>query len=149
MSYAESTNVSVGRTRAEIEELLMRKGAKQFAYASDDKKAGIGFTVFSRNVRFVVPLPDRNDPQFRFTPARRTRRSDEETFLAWEQACRTRWRALFLAIKAKLEAVEIGITTFDEEFLAHFVCSDGRTIGEKMIPAIEENIQGNGRFLLE
>jgi hypothetical protein len=148
MAYAEQTSVPVSRTRAEIEELLMRKGASQFAYMMDGTKAAIGFAVQSRRVRFVVPLPDRADKKFFFTPARRNRRTDEEAFREWEQACRSRWRALFLAIKAKLEAVEIGITTFEEEFLAHFVCDDGQTIGEKIIPQIDTNIKGNGQFLL-
>ena len=42
--------------------------------------------------------------------------------------CRQRWRALNLAIKAKLEAVESGIVTFDQEFLAHIVGPSGQTV---------------------
>ena len=34
-----------------------------------------------------------------------------------------------LAIKAKLEAVEAGISSFEEEFLAHVVLPDGSTFG--------------------
>jgi hypothetical protein len=32
-----------------------------------------------------------------------------------------RWRALLLMIKAKVEAVESGVVTFEDEWLAHFV----------------------------
>lgn len=39
-------------------------------------------------------------------------------------------RALALCIKAKLEAVQAGIVTFDEEFLAHFLLPDGKTVGD-------------------
>ena len=46
-------------------------------------------------------------------------------------------RALALTIKAKLEAVECGITIFDEEFLAHIVLPNGRTMGELYVPQIE------------
>jgi hypothetical protein len=149
MSYAETTEVSVARSRAEIEEMLMRKGCQQFAYMADESKAAIGFTIQNRRVRFVIPLPQRSDKRFWFTPSRHTRRTEEDAYKAWEQGCRSRWRALYLAIKAKLEAVEIGITTFEEEFLAHFVTDDGRTIGERVIPALDENIRGNGKFMLE
>ena len=38
----------------------------------------------------------------------------------WEQACRQRWRALALVIKAKLEAIDAEISTFEEEFLPFF-----------------------------
>ncbi len=50
-----------------------------------------------------------------------------------------RWLAL--VIKAKLEAVESGITMFEEEFLAHIVLPDGKTAGEHVIPAIESSYQ--------
>ena len=55
---------------------------------------------------------------------------------AWEQACRQRWRALSLCIKAKLEACESGITTFEEEFLAQLVLPGGVTVAEKIMPSI-------------
>ena len=45
---------------------------------------------------------------------------------------------LALVIKAKLEAVEAGITTFDEEFLAHIVMPGGHSIGQFVIPRLEE-----------
>jgi hypothetical protein len=57
-------------------------------------------------------------------------------------ASREGWRALVLAIKAKLEAVEAGITTFETEFLAHIVLPDGRTVGEHAIPKLEETLRG-------
>jgi len=56
----------------------------------------------------------------------------------WEQACRQRWRALALAIKAKLEAVESGITGFEEEFLSHIIMADGKTIGEHIVPQVAQ-----------
>jgi len=47
--------------------------------------------------------------------------------------------------KAKLEAVEAGISVFDEEFLAHIVLPDGRTVGQFMTPQIEE-VYAHGRM---
>jgi len=55
----------------------------------------------------------------------------------WEQACRQRWRALALVIKAKLEAVGSGISVFEEEFLANIVMPDGSTFGAYALPQIE------------
>lgn len=49
---------------------------------------------------------------------------------------RQRWRALALVIKAKLEAVEAGITEFEEEFLAHIVLPNGGTVGQFMLPQV-------------
>ena len=42
-----------------------------------------------------------------------------------------------MVIKAKLEAVESGISIFEEEFLAHLVLPDGKTVGQFMLPQVE------------
>jgi len=42
-----------------------------------------------------------------------------------------------LVIKAKLEAVETGITTFQDEFLAHIMLPDGSTVSEFVGPQLE------------
>lgn len=118
----------------EIEKTLIRYGADNFAYASASGKAMVGFTMHGRQVRFVLPLPNREE--FRLTPTGRDR-SEKSKYDAWEQACRQRWRALLLVIKAKLEAVECGISVFDQEFLANIVLPNGSTAGEFMVPQIE------------
>jgi hypothetical protein len=56
----------------------------------------------------------------------------------WHQAIRARWRALFVVVKAKLVAVDSGITTIEREFLADLVLPDGETVGEWLKPQIEE-----------
>jgi hypothetical protein len=48
-----------------------------------------------------------------------------------------RWRALFLVIKAKLEAIDVGILTIEEAFLADTVLPDRHTVAEVMLPQIE------------
>lgn len=57
---------------------------------------------------------------------------------ASDQAARQRWRALLLCLKAKLEAVECGITTFEEEFMAHIVMPDGSTFGKWAGPQLQD-----------
>lgn len=140
--YAESTTVSVERSVAEIQRTLQRYGAAQFGYGQDTDRglASIQFRAHERQVRFVLHLPGRTEK--RFTHTRRnqssalTPRSPEAAHKAWEQACRQRWRALSLAIKAKLEAVEAGISVFEDEFLAHIVLPGGTTVSEMLRPQI-------------
>lgn len=132
-TYAKDTTVSAERSRAEIETILDRYGASKFAYMRDEHVAVIGFSVHQRSLRFVLPLPDKND--FQMTPGgkRRTQNSINE---AYEQAVRQRWRALTLVIKAKLESVESGIETFEQAFLGNIVLPGGQTVAEWMIPQI-------------
>lgn len=137
--YAATTAVPVERSKGEIEATLMRYGATEFVSGWDQHCARIGFRINGRFVRFELPLPDRNDDEFvyYYRGCNRHRRTDVAAMKQWEQACRQRWRALALCIKAKLEAVEAGITTFEDEFMAHIVLPNGNTVGQFMRPQLE------------
>lgn len=124
--FAEKTKVPVAQSRAEIEGLLEKHKAKQYGTAVDYelRTARVQFRIYDRIVRFVITLPD---PKKFGTGVR------------LEQAERQRWRALLLVIKAKLEAVENAIATFEEEFLAHIVMPNDRTVAELILPQIAES----------
>lgn len=111
--YAEKTKVPVSRSRDEIERVLSRYGADAFGYGWDAGRAVVSFRAQRRYIRFAMEIP----------------------LSAQEE--RQRWRALVLVIKAKLEAVESGITTFENEFLAHVVLPDNRTVGEWLGPQLD------------
>lgn len=131
--YASNTSVSVSKSKAEIEAILERYGADQFLSGWQHEKAIIGFTMKInpdefRQIKFILPMPSKSER--RFTHHSKGMRSTDAAIKEWEQACRQRWRALALVIKAKLEAVECGISTIEDEFLAQTVMSDGRTVSE-------------------
>ena len=134
VSYAEGTSVPAERSRAEIERLLERYGAEQFAYGWQPGGAVVMFRHAGRSIRFTLPIPD--PKAFALSPAgrRRTKASMEE---AHAQEIRRRWRALALAIKAKLEVCASGIASFEDEFLAYTVLPDGKTVGQWAAPQIE------------
>ncbi|WFF07227.1 hypothetical protein O7622_01100 [Micromonospora sp. WMMD1076] len=134
--YAERTEVPSDRSRAEIERTLRRYGATQFAYGWDRNNATIMFEIAERCVLFRLPLPDRNAAEFTMTKRPGVARTESAAENLYEQAVRQRWRALALVIKAKLEATAVGITTIEQEFLAHIVLPGGRTVGEHTAPAI-------------
>jgi hypothetical protein len=138
MNYAKRTSVSVEKSKAEIEKTLMRYGASQFAYATKPDQAVVLFQINGKRVRFNLPLPE----MALFSEGKRGRKYRQEAVLKrWEQACREKWRALALVIKAKLEAVDSGITVFEEEFLAHLVTAGGRTVGERILPDLSESLK--------
>ena len=122
MPFAERTRVPVAKTRTEIEQLLQRHKALQFGSAVDyqTRQARVQFRLHDRIVRFVIALPD---------PARL--RGDR-----FDQAERQKWRALLLAIRAKLESVASGIETFEQAFLAHVVLPNDLTVAETLRPFI-------------
>jgi hypothetical protein len=112
MTYAVRTKVPVTKSKTEIEAVLVKHGAKKFAYYIEPNRASVVFEASDRRIRFDLPLPE------------------------GEQKQRERWRALLLCIKAKLESVESRIETFEEAFLAHVVMPDNTTVSEGLIPQI-------------
>ena len=136
MAYAESTNVSTDKSRTEIERTLQRYGADQFMYGWDQDRAIVGFRMVGRQIRFLLPMPDKKDRRFTHTPTGKVRK-ESAAYSEWEQACRQKWRALSLVIKAKLEAVEAEISVFEDEFMANIVLPNGTTVSQFMLPQIE------------
>lgn len=135
--YAEDTQVSADRSEAEIRSTLRRYGAEQFLSGWNGDVAFIAFRLQSRFVRFELRMPDRQHRDFTLTPTGRTR-TPQAAAEAWEQECRRRWRALALVIKAKLEAVDTGIVSFEREFLAHIILPNQQTVGEWMEPQLQQ-----------
>lgn len=115
--YAKRTKVPALQSRGEIERVLERYGADQFGYATQPGMVKVGFRIHERMVRFAVAVPDPEKSP---------------------QPYRQRWRALLLAIKAKLESVESGIEQFDEAFMAQIVLPDGQTMAEYALPGIRD-----------
>lgn len=128
--YAEKTRVPIGRSRDEIERTLVRYGSDTFFYGSSNRGAAIGFKYKGRVIKYNIPLPKRTD--FRET------KTGEQN---WERECRRLWRVLLLAIKAKLELVDSGLTTFEDEFLAQTCLPDGQNVSEWIQPQIDKAVE--------
>lgn len=139
--YATTTSVSSSQSRGELEDILTRYGASNYGYMTSGREAVIAFRMNDRNIRFTLPLPDRNSEEFTLTPAKKYVRSDEEQAKAYEQAVRSSWRSLLLVVKAKLEAIATGIVSFEQEFYAHTVMPTGRTLYEETHQAVEDAIE--------
>jgi hypothetical protein len=133
--YAANTEVSSTKSRDEIERTLARYGADQFMYGWQNESAVVAFRKDMLRIKFVLPLPDRRAKEF--AQSLRGPRTEEAAAKLYEQAVRQRWRALALVIKAKLEAVEAGISLFENEFMANIMLPNGGSVGDWVRPQIE------------
>jgi hypothetical protein len=133
--YAAETKVTADRSRAELERVLQRYGATAFSYGYDEQRTVIMFAAQDRHVRFEMPAPPTSEYAYTETGVARGAQAREA---AREKAMRQRWRALVLVVKAKLEAVESGLVSFESEFLAHVVLPDGSTVGQWAAPQLAE-----------
>jgi hypothetical protein len=112
--------VGVHRSRYELERVLGRYGASDFAFVEGDANASIQFALQGRYVQLALPLPDPNAAHFTHTASGRARTVTAQE-RAYEQALREHWRALLLAVRGKLQSVESGISTFEDEFAGFLV----------------------------
>lgn len=150
MAYAATTDVPVSKSRAEIERLLTRHRCSKFMAGVDHDRhiATVQFQAHNRVVKFEITLPDAKDPRFKKMKNSYLQRSQSGIDKCVEQEERTKWRALLLVIKAKLEAVESNIATFEDEFLAHVLLPNQQTVAEYIGPTVAQ-IYETGRMPLD
>jgi hypothetical protein len=139
MAY-ETTTVAVEKSQADIRQLLRKHGAGRFEFgeATDDNGttwAALGFAMNGRAIRMRVPLKPINDQ----AAANKARRARSKTLgeirgEMIEQEAKRIWRVLAWNLKARLEAVEEGVETFEEAFLAHLLDErTGETVYEQLV----------------
>lgn len=150
MAYAQNTSVPVEKSRAEIERLLSKHKCSKFMAGVDHDahRATVQFQAHNRIVKFDIALPDPADPKWRKIKGSYLQRTSAgvEKIVAQEE--RSRWRALLLVIKAKLEAVESNIATFEDEFLAHVLLPNQQTVAQYIGPTVAQ-IYETGRMPVE
>ena len=113
-NYAAGTQVPIARSKAELERTLEAYGADQYMAGWDNKREIVAFrhTESQLMIRFEIPTTDE------------------------EREHRRQWRVLVYVVKAKLESIASGVSTFQEEFFAWVVQPNGRTFGEQYIPLL-------------
>lgn len=140
--YAQTTRVTVDRSRAEVHKILRKHGATRIVDAWEQGgNAAVQFELGGYVARLSVPVPSieelRARPRIQKSPAALRRRAEQEE--------RQRWRALTLLLKAKFESCALGLTTFEQEFLATIMLRNGQTVGQKILTCFE---RGDTNFAL-
>ena len=122
VNFARNTIVTEGETRAEIKRLLDVHEVVWSAVGANISHDGVVKCracerLGSREVRILVHMPESGRERNRL------------------------WRVVLLLLKAKLEAVSSGVSTFDAEFLAFIALPGGQTAGQFMAPKIKQAYQ--------
>jgi outer membrane biosynthesis protein TonB len=113
--HGSGTRVEVHRSRNELERVLSKFGAEEVLFVEADANAAIQFAMHGRCVQLALPLPDPENARFTHTPTGKPRTTAAQE-RAYEQALREHWRSLVVAVRGKLQSVESGISTFEQEF---------------------------------
>lgn len=138
--YAEGTQVSAERSRAELEELLRKHGASEFAVYTSAERTVFMCRLKGTMVRHQVEYPKAGSFTVTRVPHGKSKADMQAKAKAKAQEAewRRRWRALVLVCKAKLEIIESGGSTFEREFLADMLLADGQTVAQALVPMLQE-----------
>lgn len=145
MKAYDNTSTPVSASQEAIRKILNKYGADgvQFSEEWREKRIMVRFLysvgTMQYSVMFKVPIPDVSDK----SPVGRIRKQSVISDLQ-AKSHRGIWRAVFWAIKSRMEAVEFGIESFQEAFMSHFeLPGSDKTIGDAILPMIE-----TGKFRL-
>lgn len=146
MVYAKGTTTSVDASQQEITRVLRRYKVDTYAFANSPGLASVSFTIQQTPVRIDLPLPAR--------PSSAKMRNPQTNRLVdanarWDQEVREVWRALVLLLKANLEAVERGIASVQQVFMAYLELPNGQTVGELVIPHYQRALESGNSLQLE
>ncbi len=149
MAYAEKTTVTVAKSKAEIEGLLEKYGAESFltGWDKDKGRSFVAFQYQGRPYRIEVPIPSVENKDFWQTPAGK-KRTEAQARSAHNQVCMSRWRAMLLMLKANLEAVDLGLLSFEAAFLGQAMIPGGQTVAEALLPQLDRIARGDMPLLL-
>jgi len=136
--YAEGTEVPAAKSKFELETLLEKYGATQILFGNEPGRGAIiAFIIKTRQIRFLLPFPSQESDEFLKTPKGRIRKNTTKNE-AYNNEIKRLWRSLCLCVKGKLESVDAGIVTFEQEFMPYFVLPGGQTVSERIMPDLDK-----------
>lgn len=148
--YAEGTTVSVDTSRGELSGLLTAHGCQRMAWATEPDADTLQFFLGGNGYRFRIARPTVEEVQARWREDHPYAADGQFRNMDWRKNTdaewRRRWRAHVLLLKAKLEFVEAGDTTLEQEFMSALLVEGGqRTLGDWMATGAGAKLLGAGR----
>lgn len=125
MAY-DSTQVPVDRTQAKIRALLMAHGAIGIAFVSQPPTEGFTTSLAIEGRPYSIRIQ---------ADCREARDASQEL--------RRLWRVLFYHLKAMFEAADSGVMELREMILPYIVTKNGMTVGEHILPQLDNAVAGN------
>lgn len=128
-----STTVDAYKTVAEIEQMLVRHGAKSImkSYEGEDVTS-LSFLINTGNGNIPVKLPVRLDDVLQVLTDQKKAHPKANIKATREQANRVAWRILKDWIEVQMALLDMQMVKFEEIFLSYIETADGKTVYEKL-----------------
>lgn len=128
-----STTVDAYKTVAEIEQMLVKHGAKSImkSYEGEDVTS-LSFLIDTGNGNIPVKLPVRLDDVLQVLTEQKKAYPKANIKATREQANRVAWRILKDWIEVQMALLDMQMVKFEEIFLSYIETADGKTVYEKL-----------------
>ena len=128
-----STTVDAYKTVAEIEQMLVRHGAKSImkSYEGEDVTS-LSFLIDTGSGNVPVKLPVRLDDVLQVLTEQKKAHPKANIKATREQANRVAWRILKDWIEVQMALLDMQMVKFEEIFLSYIETADGKTVYEKL-----------------
>ena len=145
MAY-EGTQVSVSKSQEEIRRLILSNGGTAVGFISQPPVEGFQAQVVIDGITYAIRISATVKVKDKIRRRRRygmPPKNDDA-----DKATRRVWRVLFFHLKSVYEAANSGVMEFRELMLPYIVTNDGRTVGQHILPKLEQALAGKPERLL-
>jgi hypothetical protein len=152
--YAQDTNVSVGRSRGQIDALLRDWGVDGIQWTDHFKEDRIQLQFVWNHegndylARIDLSLPTAEDLEDEAIDGRSGKVSEKKLDRLMAQRGKREHRLLRLFLQGALEAVDAGIIEAEQVFLPYLVGRDGKTVSEAVADRLPVLLSGGAGNLL-
>lgn len=130
-----TTSIEPARTIAEIQEELVKHGAKSVLtnYGDEGKIESLSFSIQTPKGELGIKLPCDPKPVYKVLENQYNQGKISRGFIDEHQALRVAWRIVLVWIKAQMAILETEMVKMEQIFLPYMVVSrEGKTLFEKM-----------------
>ncbi len=141
MAY-EDTEVPVVRSQEALRKLILQNGGTGIAFFSQPPLEGFEalVTIDKKPYRLRLQAKCKSDGKVRMQRG--------QVIDPFEQDCKRVWRVLYHQMKGIYESSRTGVMEFRRLVLAFIVTSDGRTVGDRMLPELDTVVNASPERLL-
>ena len=132
--YCYTTKIEPAKTIAEIQDTLVKHGAKSVLCNYDDggKIESLSFSIQTPEREIGIKLPCDPKPVLEVLKKQYEEGKIARGFVEEHQALRVAWRIVFYWVESQMAILETRMVKMEQIFLPYAIMQDGRTLFENM-----------------
>lgn len=135
--YANNTSVTVDRSMIQVRQVIIKGGGDGVAIAETVEGAAVRFIFDKKAYKFVIKYPLRSQEDIAYSGNGRSR-TKSQVDSAIENEKKRLWRAMWLYIKAAIEAHNNHLIDLNKSLMSHMLLPSGKTVYEKVYKNLDQ-----------